>query len=91
MIDFFGGLKSNIAPLTLWFDLANRMATIPGTGNDITSFTYSYDLAKFVEASLDLPRWEEESYVYGEKLTFNDILKLYEDAGAKVFGSDVMM
>lgn len=84
MIDFFGlpGLGSYLNPITLWFDLANKRATIPGTGDDMAAFTYSLDVAKFVVAALDLPRWEDESLIYGDKLTFNDILKLYEARGA---------
>ncbi|EON95978.1 putative nmra-like family protein [Phaeoacremonium minimum UCRPA7] len=49
----------------------------------MAAFTYSLDVAKFVVAALDLPRWEDESLIYGDKLTFNDILKLYEARGEK--------
>ena len=93
MIDFFAqpGLKSYIRPMTLWFDLQHRIATIPGTGDDLVSFTYSFDIAKFVVASLDLPHWEEESLVYGDTLTFNDILRLYEAKGRHIVGASAFI
>lgn len=66
-------------------DVANKMAAIPGTGNDVMTFTYTFDVARFVRAALDLPagEWPETSVVIGDKLTFNDFLKLAEEARGK--------
>jgi nucleoside-diphosphate-sugar epimerase len=63
-----------------YLDIPNKTAAIPGTGNDVLSFITTRDIATFVVKSLDLPKWEEESCCYGEKATWNQILKLAEEA-----------
>lgn len=68
------------APFAFVFDIPNKMAAIPGTGNDLISFTYTRDVAKFVVKALDLPKWEEETFCYGDKVTWNQVLKLAEEA-----------
>ncbi len=72
-------IKTNLRPLTFVVDIANKIAAIPGTGNDTMAFTYSLDVAKFVEAALDLPRWEETTFCYGEKMTWNSFVKIVEE------------
>lgn len=37
-------------------DIANKVAAIPGIGNDTVSFTYTKDLAKFIVTVLDFPK-----------------------------------
>lgn len=66
--------------ISMHIDMANKTAVIPGTGNDVMSFTYSFDAARFVEAALDLPHWEEELFCYGDKRTLNEAVKMAEDA-----------
>lgn len=70
-------------PMTFVVDIANKVAAIPGTGNDIVSFTYTFDVAKFVVKLLDLPKWEETTYVYGDKATLNELVKIAEEARGK--------
>lgn len=43
-------------------------------------FTHSTDLAKYVAASLDLPKWEADYFVYGDRLTWNEFVRLAEEA-----------
>lgn len=69
-----------MAPTTFVVDMANKAATIPGTGNEPMTFTYTFDVAKFVAAFLDVPKWEETTYCYGDKTTWNEFLQLAEDA-----------
>ncbi|KIM93965.1 hypothetical protein OIDMADRAFT_35415 [Oidiodendron maius Zn] len=38
-------------------DVENMKAAIPGDGNTPIVFTYTVDMAKFVAASLELPKW----------------------------------
>ncbi len=80
-LDYYGmpHVKSYLAPLTFVVDMASKTAAIPGTGDEPMTLTYSFDLAKFVVASLGLPRWEEESYCAGEKTTWNKFVKGAEE------------
>jgi len=80
--DYFGipHIKSHMSLISIHIDMADKTAIIPGTGNDLVAFTYSFDVAKFVEAALELPHWNEELFYYGDKCTFNDVVRMAEDA-----------
>lgn len=80
--DSFGTphIKSHMGVFAIHVDIANRAAAIPGTGNDLISFSYSYDIARFVEAALELPQWEEQMFCYSDTCTYNQVLKLAEEA-----------
>jgi hypothetical protein len=60
-------------------DMNSKKAAIPGTGNEPIALTYSYDVAKFVSAYLSAPHWEEITYVYGEKTTWNAFIRVAEE------------
>jgi len=83
-MDYWGipGVKSNMArsPPVNWLDVANNAASIPGSGNVPSVFTHTTDVARFVAALLDAPKWEKETFVYGDKVTWNEFLKLAEEA-----------
>ncbi|KAF3914846.1 hypothetical protein ABW20_dc0104407 [Dactylellina cionopaga] len=81
-LDYYGipYIKSTMKPLGFFIDVKNTAAGIPGTGDEVLAFTYTADVAKFVVASLGLPKWEDVSYVYGDKSTWNTVLKLAEEA-----------
>ncbi|KAK4225321.1 hypothetical protein QBC38DRAFT_483412 [Podospora fimiseda] len=72
-------------PLVSWLDIPHAKASIPGKGNTPVHFTHTSDVAKFVAASLDLPKWEKETFIYGDKLTWNQFLTLAEQATGKKF------
>ncbi|EAW24540.1 NmrA-like family protein [Aspergillus fischeri NRRL 181] len=80
-LDYFGPpeLKSHLKPNVFVLDMKNRVAAIPGNGNVPVSFTYSYDLARFVVAALDLEEWQEESRVVGDTLTWHEFVALAEE------------
>jgi nucleoside-diphosphate-sugar epimerase len=84
-LDCFGPstLKSYMQPVVYALDVKHKAAGIPGTGNEPMSFTYTFDVARFLLAALDLPKWEEEMYCYGEKTTWIAFLKAAEDARGK--------
>ncbi|GME39002.1 Pyridoxal-phosphate dependent enzyme [Neofusicoccum parvum] len=86
-LDYWGlpHLKSYQEPFMPVLDIANKFAGIPGDGNTPVTFTYTFDLAKFVVASLDLPEWPEYSIVVGDKLTWNEFVKLAEEARGTKF------
>lgn len=86
LIDYAGQpyIKSYMKPdLHFGIDVENNAASIPGTGNDIITFSYTYDLAKFVVAALDLPKWEEETVSWSDKATWNQVVELAEKARGK--------
>lgn len=79
--DYYGipGVKTHFTPLSFVVDIAGRKAAIPGTGDEPMAFTYSYDLAKFVAAFLDVSEWNELTFCYGERTTWNDFVKVAEE------------
>ncbi|KAE8393517.1 hypothetical protein BDV23DRAFT_170204 [Aspergillus alliaceus] len=62
-IDYFAlvKLKSYLEPFSMVIDIGNWMAAIPGNGDVPIISTYSFDVVKFVVASLDLDYWPEGS------------------------------
>jgi hypothetical protein len=53
-MDYWGNptVKSRMGPITLFVDIANNAAAIPGTGNEPVVFSHTSDVAKLVAASL---------------------------------------
>jgi len=81
-LDYYAipGVKSYMKPFTFAVDIANGAAAIPGSGETPIVFTHTFDVAKYVAASLDLPKWPERSIIIGDKVTWNQFVKLAEDA-----------
>ncbi|KAM0202706.1 hypothetical protein ACHAPA_012289 [Fusarium lateritium] len=86
-LDYFGMPKvtSYLQPTTLVLDIANNSAGIPGSGDVPVVFTHSFDVARYTARLLGLDKWEKESYVIGDKLTWNEFLKLAEEAKGTKF------
>ncbi|KAF5227405.1 hypothetical protein FANTH_14778 [Fusarium anthophilum] len=86
-LDYYGmpHVKSHMTPLDFVVDMANKTAAIPGTGDEPMTFTYTYDLAKFFVAALDLQKWDEETFCYSDKTTWNEFLKLAEESRGEKF------
>lgn len=84
-MDYWGvpNLKSNLNPFPWAIVVEVGKAAIPGTGDDILSMTYSYDLAEFILRMLDVDDWPEFSKLSGQDITFNQLLKWAEDARGK--------
>lgn len=61
-------------------DIANNAAAIPGSGDVPAVFTHTSDVARFVAASLDLDHWDSVHYVIGDRVTWNEFLRLAEEA-----------
>ncbi|KAF2793798.1 NAD(P)-binding protein [Melanomma pulvis-pyrius CBS 109.77] len=77
-------VKTYIPQTTFVVDMANKWASIPGDGQQLMTFTYSRDVAKFVVAALDVPKWDNDTIVVGDKMTWVEFVKLAEEArGAK--------
>ncbi|KAL8376054.1 hypothetical protein RB595_007255 [Gaeumannomyces hyphopodioides] len=86
-MDYWGIPKvhSYVTNWSFWIDMANNAAALPGSGNVPAHFTHTTDVARFAAASLDLPKWEPETDVYGDRLTWNEFLRLAEDAKGTKF------
>ncbi|KAK1750079.1 hypothetical protein QBC47DRAFT_394567 [Echria macrotheca] len=88
-MDYWGlpKVKSHMArtALVFWIDMANNAAALPGTGETPNIFTHTTDIAKFVAASLDLPKWKPDTYVKGDRLTWNQFLRHAEEAKGTKF------
>ncbi|KAK0730249.1 hypothetical protein B0H67DRAFT_526937 [Lasiosphaeris hirsuta] len=89
LMDYWGipVVKSYLArtPLIFWLDIPHNTAAIPGSGNVPAVFTHTTDVGRFVAASLDLPRWEPETSIFGDRLTWNEFLHYAEDAKGTKF------
>ena len=72
-----------MVPFMMVLDILNDQAVILESGDVPVVFTHTRDVAKFVAASLDLEKWETETFVMGDKVTFNGLLSLAQDAKGK--------
>ncbi|PYH37835.1 NmrA-like family protein [Aspergillus neoniger CBS 115656] len=72
-------LKSYHPHSVLVLDVENNKAAIPGDGNMLVTFTYTFDIVRFVVAALDLEEWPRELRIVGDEMTFNELLKLAEE------------
>jgi hypothetical protein len=80
--DYFVTSKivSHMGSFPIVLDVANNAAAIPGSGNVPVAFTHTTDVARFTAKLLSLETWPKESYIVGEKLTWNEFLSLVEEA-----------
>lgn len=80
-MDYWGPAeKTRLAPFPVVLDIPNNMAAIPGSGDTPVVFTHTIDVAKFVAASLALTHWDPVTYIMGDKLSWNQVVKLAEAA-----------
>lgn len=84
-MDYFGmpKLMSYLAPYVVLLDIPENAAAIPGDGNKPVTFTHTSDVGRFVAASIDLERWDTVSYIIGDKMTVNEVVKLSEEVKGK--------
>ncbi|KAK0374324.1 hypothetical protein CLIM01_08314 [Colletotrichum limetticola] len=80
-------LKSHHPHSTIVLDIAHAAAAIPGDGNTPVTFTYTFDVARYVVAALDLPTWpaDHELRIVGDELTFNEFVRLAEEIKGEKF------
>ncbi|KAF9871596.1 NmrA-like family protein [Colletotrichum karsti] len=88
-LDYFAPptLKSHHPHSVIVLDMAHAAAAIPGSGDVALTLTYTFDVARFVLAALDLPRWpdDHELRVVGDEVTFHELVALAEDARGEKF------
>ncbi|KAM0285823.1 hypothetical protein ACHAQH_001285 [Verticillium albo-atrum] len=88
-LDFWGmpHIKTHMLSTIPAIYMAAKIAAIPGTGNELVSFAYSFDVARIVARMLSQPAgtWEETTYILSDKLTWHAFLALAEDARGSKF------
>jgi hypothetical protein len=81
--DYYGypKVKTYLKHADFLVDIANKAAAVPGSGDDKVAFTYSFDVARFVDALVSTDeKWPKNSVVIGEKITANEIVAIAEEA-----------
>ncbi|PVH96182.1 NAD(P)-binding protein, partial [Periconia macrospinosa] len=78
-------VKSYMPAASIVIDLPANAAAIPGSGDVPVVFTHSLDIARFTVALLTLPKWDKASYIIGDKITWNQFLKIAEEAKGTKF------
>ena len=90
-MDYFGmpHCESFMLPETPFIDIAARKAAIPGSGNDLVTWTYTKDVARYV---LELVRsedpWPAETLIEGDKASLNEVLAIAEQVRG---GTEIML
>ncbi|KAM5527878.1 hypothetical protein FOXYSP1_19752 [Fusarium oxysporum f. sp. phaseoli] len=81
-LEYYGmpHVETYIPQASFVVDMANRRASIPGDGKQMMTFTYTKDVAKFVVEALDLKAWDRNTYVIGDKMTWEEFVKVAEEA-----------
>ena len=67
-----------LKPLKFVPDIENCSAYLAGDGNTEVVLTRAEDVGAFVAASLDLPKWPEESNMEGDRLSYKDVIAIAE-------------
>lgn len=83
-LDYYGH-SSNMTGPPFIVDVAARAAVIPGVGDEVLALTHTHDVGRFVAALLSLPagEWEEATFMYGERVTWKDVIKTAEEITGK--------
>ncbi|KAK9765258.1 hypothetical protein K7432_006551 [Basidiobolus ranarum] len=84
-LNYFGKEAGYLRGVGLVFDVKNGKAVIPGTGDEPLTVTHTKDIAKYVVAALEQPKWREVTGIEGERTTFNKILEALQRVTGKEF------
>ncbi|KAE8355884.1 NAD(P)-binding protein [Aspergillus coremiiformis] len=88
-MDYYGmpHIKSYLQPTSMAIDIPSRTAAIPGSGDVPLVLTYTFDVARFVGALLGQEKWDVESYVIGDRVTWNQLLQIAEEVTETKFNT----
>ncbi|EXL64106.1 hypothetical protein FOPG_19624 [Fusarium oxysporum f. sp. conglutinans race 2 54008] len=86
-LDYWGHprVKTHQLQFVIAVDMEHSRAAIPGKGDTPVTFTHTFDVAEYVAASLDLPKWGKESYIIGESVTWNEFVRIAEEVKGEKF------
>lgn len=73
LLDYYTGpsIKSYMSPLVVVIDMEKNVAAIPGSGDTPVVFTHSLDIGRYVDAALDLEKWDPSYRIIGDRITWN--------------------
>lgn len=60
-------------------DIPNNTALLPGEGTTPMVLTHTTDIAKYVVAMLDLPKWEKAAYIIGSRVTLKEFVEIAQE------------
>ncbi|SCO80854.1 uncharacterized protein FRV6_05067 [Fusarium oxysporum] len=86
--DYYGypKVKTYLKHADFLVDIANKAAAVPGSGEDRVAFTYSFDVARFVDDLVNTEeKWPKHSVIIGEKITVNGMVAIAEGARGERF------
>lgn len=85
--DFFTSprVPSYFSQMATFIDPQSDVAVIPGSGDTKVAFTHTWDIARYVSRLMDEEEWDETTYIIGSKVTFNELLRLFEEAKGTKF------
>ncbi|KAM0548764.1 hypothetical protein ACHAPJ_009760 [Fusarium lateritium] len=86
-MDYYGRphVKTHLPDAKWIVDVEGCSAVVPGTGEELITFTYTYDVARAIVLLLDLPEWPEYCFIGGDDITANQMIKIAEHARGKKF------
>lgn len=81
-LDYYGlpHWKSHLKPWVNAVNVMQKWAVIPGDGEALVSFITTQDLGRFIARLMDLELWPRISCFAGVTASFNEILRIAEDA-----------
>lgn len=86
-MDYWGfpKVKSTMPPMTLFLDIPNKTAALPGSGDIPAIFSHTSDIGRYVAALLDADAWDKVSHVVGDRVTWNQFTRLAESVTGNCF------
>lgn len=86
-LDYWGfpKVRSYLGSNPIVLDIAGNAAAIPGSGDVPVVFTYSFDIGRLVTALLSEDKWDKETIMIGDKLTWNEFLAIAEEVKGTKF------
>ncbi|KAL8724573.1 MAG: hypothetical protein Q9181_006766 [Wetmoreana brouardii] len=86
-MDYFGmpHYQSYMTPEMPFVDMSALKAAIPGSGDDLVTWTLTRDVAKFVRKMVESDDpWPKRSQIVGDSVSFNEIVQLAEQARGRL-------
>lgn len=73
-------IETYLPMATMFVDMAHNTAAIPGTGATPVVYSHTSDVGELINASLDLEKWEPETFIVCDKVTLNEFVQIAEAA-----------
>jgi hypothetical protein len=71
-------IETYLFTATMFVDMLHNEAAIPGSGNTPVAYSHTSDVGDLINASLDLEKWEPETFIICDKVTLNDFVRIAE-------------